>query len=211
MKYIDMETWKRKDHYYHFAKMDYPHFNICGNVDITKFFKHIKGNDIPFFISVLYAASRTANDIKEFKYRIRENRVIEHETVSPSFTVMTDSEVFSFCVSSYTEDSLEFKNNTLREIEKVKNNICLEDEPGRDDLLFITSIPWVSFTSFVHPIQMNPVESIPRISWGKYFEESDRIKLPFSVQVHHALVDGLHVGEYFNNLQEILNNPAKYL
>lgn len=211
MKYIDMETWKRKDHYYHFKQMDYPHFNICGNVDITKFYKHIKDNDIHFFASVLYATTKTANDVKEFKYRIREDRVIEHETVSPSFTVMTDSEVFSFCVSNYTENFMEFKNNTLKEIEKVKNNICIEDEPGRDDLLFITSIPWVSFTSFVHPIQMNPVESIPRISWGKYFEEGGKIKLPLSVQVHHALVDGLHVGQYFNNLQEILNNPVKYL
>ncbi|MGK0468500.1 MAG: nitroreductase [Clostridium sp.] len=33
---------------------------------------------------------------------------------------------------------------------------------------------------------MNPVDSIPRISWGKYFEESGKIKLPLSVQAHHA-------------------------
>jgi chloramphenicol O-acetyltransferase type A len=58
---------------------------------------------------------------------------------------------------------------------------------------------------------MNPVDSIPRIAWGKYFEENGKIKLPLSVQVHHALVDGLHVGQYFNAIQEILDNPLKYL
>ncbi|WP_428866904.1 CatA-like O-acetyltransferase [Clostridium sediminicola] len=52
---------------------------------------------------------------------------------------------------------------------------------------------WVSFTSITHPIQMNPVHSVPRIAWGKYFEENGKIKLPLSVQVHHSLVDGIHV------------------
>ncbi|MGN2370103.1 CatA-like O-acetyltransferase [Clostridium cagae] len=211
MKLIDIENWKRKDHYNFFRQADYPHFNICGNIDITKFYKYIKENELPFFISILYASTKTANSIKEFKLRIRGDKVIEHETVNPSFTIITDEEVFSFCRSNYTDNFNEFKTNTLKEIEKVKNNISIEDEPGQDDLLYITSIPWVSFTNITHPIQMNPVDSIPRIAWGKYFEEGGNIKLPISVDVHHALVDGVHIGQYFNIIQEIIDNPAKYL
>ncbi|NFS94181.1 chloramphenicol acetyltransferase [Clostridium botulinum] len=211
MKLIDIENWKRKDHYNFFRQVDYPHFNICGNTDITKFYKYIKENELPFFISILYASTKTANSIKEFKLRIRGDKVIEHETVNPSFTIITDEEVFSFCRSNYTDNFNEFKTNTLKEIEKVKNNISIEDEPGQDDLLYITSIPWVSFTNITHPIQMNPVDSIPRIAWGKYFEEGGNIKLPISVDVHHALVDGVHIGQYFNIIQEIIDNPAKYL
>lgn len=211
MKYIDMENWNRKDHYYYFKQLYYPHFNICGNVDITKFHKYIKENGIPFFISILYAATNTANSIKEFRFRIREDKVLEHEAVSPSFTVMTEGEVFSFCTVKFIDKFNDFKSIALAEIEKVKNNVSIEDEPGRDDLLYITSIPWISFTGVTHPIQMNPVDSIPRISWGKYFEENAKIKLPLSVQVHHGLVDGIHVGQYFNAIQEIFDNPEKHL
>jgi len=211
MKYIDTENWKRKDHYNYFKQLDYPHFNICGNLDITNFYKYIRENELPFFISFLYAAVKTANDIEEFKLRIREGMVIEHDTVSPSFTVMTDDEVFSFCTSDFKAEFKDFKTSTLKEIEKVKNNVNIDDEPGRDDLLYITSIPWVSFTNITHPINMSPVDSIPRISWGKYFTENNKIKIPLSVQVHHALVDGVHVGQYFNLLQEISDNPGKYL
>lgn len=208
MKYIDIENWKRKDHYNYFKSLSYPHFSISGNLDITSFYKYIKENELPFFISVLYAAVKTANNIREFKFRIREDKVIEHETVSPSFTVMTEGEVFGFCASKFTDIFTDFKNDTLTAIEKAKNNVSIEDEPGRDDLLYITSIPWVSFTRVTHPINMNPVDCIPRISLGKYFEEGGRMKLPLSVQAHHALVDGIHVGQFFNNLQEILNEPA---
>lgn len=212
VKFVDVDNWNRKEHYNYFKRIDYPHFNICGNVDITNFYKYIKENNLPFFISVLYAVAKTANSIKEFRFRIREDKLIEHEVVNPSFTVMTEGEVFSFCSVNFVDRYSDFKTNSLEEIEKTKNKVTIDDEPGRDDLLYITSIPWISFTSITHPIQMNPVDSIPRISWGRYFEEGDKIiKLPLSVQVHHALVDGIHVGEFFNNVQEILDNPIKYL
>ncbi|GAA0076000.1 chloramphenicol acetyltransferase [Clostridium sp. CTA-5] len=211
MRFIDIENWKRKEHYNYFKKMDYPHFNICANIDITKFYKYIKENELPFFISILYASSKAANSIKEFKLRIREDKVIEHEIVNPSFTVMTDDKIFSFCKSNYIDNFNEFKVNTLKEIENVKNNIIIKDEVIGDDVVYITSIPWISFTNLTHPINIDDTASIPRIAWGKYFKDGENIKLPVSVQVHHALLDGVHIGQYFNIIEEIIDNPAKYL
>lgn len=211
MKYLDIENWNRGEHFNYFKSLSYPHFNVCGNLDISKYYTFIKQNGLPFFISILFAATKTANNIKEFRYRIREDKVVEHDVVSPSFTVMTEGEVFSFCTAKYSDKFCVFKTQTSIEIERVKNNVSIEDEPGRDDLLYITSLPWVSFTSITHPIQMNPIDSIPRISWGKFFEENGKIKLPISIQAHHALVDGIHVGQYFTSIQELLDNPSKYL
>lgn len=211
MKFIDIENWNRKDHYNFFKKLDYPQFNLCANLDITIFYKYIKENQSPFFLSFLYVSTKTANSIKEFRFRIREDKVIEHEIVSPSFTVMAENEVFSFCTVNFIEQFNDFKANASKEIQRIKSNVTIKDEPGRDDLLYITSIPWVSFTNITHPIHMNPVDSIPRIAWGKYFEENGKIKLPLSVQVHHSLVDGVHVGQYFNTIQEIIDNPVIYL
>lgn len=211
MKFIDMDNWKRKDHYNFFKEFGYPHFNIGGNVDITKFYKYIKENELPFFISTLYAVSKAANNIKEFRLRIREDRVVEHDDIHPSFTVLADEELFSFCTSNFIDDFKDFKTNTLKDINDVKNNVIIKNEPGRDDLLYTTCIPWISFTNIIHPLHMNPVDSIPRIAWGKYFEEGGKIKMPISVQLHHALADGIHIGKYFDLLQEILDNPSKYL
>jgi len=211
MKVVDTENWKRKDHYNYFKSLDYPQFNVCANLEITKLYKYIKENGLPFFITVLYISVKAANEIKEFRYRIREEKVVEHDTVSPSFTVLTEGNVFSFCGAGFSDDYGTFKADAGIAIEKVRNNISIEDEPGRDDLLYVTSLPWVSFTSITHPVHMNPVDSIPRISWGKFFEENGKIKLPFSVQVHHALVDGFHVGQYYNRLQELSDNPQNYL
>jgi chloramphenicol O-acetyltransferase type A len=90
-------------------------------------------------------------------------------------------------------------------MEAAKNVVYIEDEPGRDDLIYLTCMPWVSFTSIVHPIHMHPVDSVPRIGWGKFFEENGTMKMPLAVQGHHSLVDGYHVGQYFMKIQELLD------
>ena len=71
MKFVDIKNWERENHYNHFKQFDYPHFNICANVDITEFYRYIKEKENPFFISILYVTTKTANSIKEFRYRIR--------------------------------------------------------------------------------------------------------------------------------------------
>ncbi len=35
--------------------------------------------------------------------------------------------------------------------------------------------------------------------------------MPFSVEVHHSLVDGLHVGRYLERMDEMLAKPEAYL
>jgi len=48
----------------------------------------------------------------------------------------------------------------------------------RNHFGFFSTIPWVSFTSFSHPMQLHPADSVPRLAWGKYFKESDILKMP---------------------------------
>jgi len=75
----------------------------------------------------------------------------------------------------------------------------------------MTAIPWVSFTSFMHPLHVHPVDSIPRFAWGKTFEEGKCLKMPLSVQGHHAVMDGVHVGKFYGELKGYLDQPAAVL
>lgn len=52
---------------------------------------------------------------------------------------------------------------------------------------------------------MNKEDSIPRISFGKYFKQDNKVLLPYSVQVNHMLLDGIHVGKYIEKLQNFIN------
>jgi len=81
----------------------------------------------------------------------------------------------------------------------------------RDDLIYFTTLPWVSFTSFAHARNRGRGDSVPRIAFGKFMKENARTMLPISVEVHHALMDGLHAGRYLIRLEEMLMEPETYL
>ncbi|MFQ3190363.1 MAG: chloramphenicol O-acetyltransferase [Paraglaciecola sp.] len=49
-------------------------------------------------------------------------------------------------------------------------------------------------------------DSTPTRVMGKYKNNHNEIAMSVSVEVHHALVDGLHVGQYFDKLQLNFNH-----
>ncbi|MBT3222360.1 MAG: hypothetical protein HN348_25075 [Proteobacteria bacterium] len=57
-------------------------------------------------------------------------------------------------------------------------------------------------TSVQHAMSYHPHDSVPRISWGKFVKEGSRTRMPLAVQVHYALVDGRHVGRFFQQFDE---------
>ena len=211
MRQINLNTWPRREHFQVFRSFDIPHFNMCANVDLTAFYTFVKQSDISFNMAIVYILTRAANAIPEFRYRIRGENVIEHEIVHPSSTIMGKGDVFSFCTMEYREKFQDFAARNAEKVARVrKRPRLLEEDQKRDDLLFMTAIPWVTFTSFMHPLVF-PVDSVPRFAWGKFFEEGESLKMPLSVQGHHAVMDGLHMGRYFEVVQEYLQQPEGLL
>ena len=210
MRHIDMQTWSRREHFKTYHAFDHPHFNMCANVDLTIFYPFVKQHGISFTVAMVYLLSRAANAIPEFRYRIRSGEVVEHEVVHPSTTILVQDDLFAFCYFDYDEDFTVFAELAAEKTAFVKEHPSVVNEP-RDDVLYMTSIPWVSFTGFMHPMHLHPPDSIPRFAWGKYFQEGERLKMPLGVQGHHAVMDGIHMGHYYMEVQDYLHTPEAIL
>jgi chloramphenicol O-acetyltransferase type A len=180
-------------------------------MDLTNFLPAIISAKISFTAVIMYLVARTANSIPEFRQRVREGNPIEHVVVHPSATILTKDELFTFCTVEYQADFKKFARITEEEISRVKSTPSLEEKFLDDNMLFMTSIPWVSFTSFMHPIRLNPADSVPRFAWGKYFKEGEKIKMPLSVQGHHAVMDGIHAARFYDQIQTLLDHPQKFI
>lgn len=208
MKVITFSDPHRKKHFEFFKLMNHPHFNITVQVELTHFLPFLKQAGLKFTPSVVFVIAKAANALKEFKWRIREEQVVEHDFVHPSFTVNTNaSSVFSFCTVPFQKNMVNFLKDAQQIEEAMQLNPSFEDEPGRDDYLFMSAIPWFSFTSIQHAMHYHPCDSVPRFTFGKYFESGKIIQMPLSIQVHHALVNGKEVGEFIKLLQHYLHKP----
>jgi chloramphenicol O-acetyltransferase type A len=207
LRYIDLDTWPRRDHFRLFKTFNHPHFSMCVNVDVTAFYPFVKQKGYSFTVSIVYVISRASNAIPEFRYRIRGEQVVEHEIVNPSFTILVAEDLFSFCSIEYVEDFSKFVQRAAANIAHVKEHPTLANETKMDNMLYMSAIPWVSFTSFMHPMQLHPEDSVPRFAWGKIFQEGEKSKMPLGVQGHHAVMDGIHMGRFYEKVQNDLFQP----
>lgn len=208
MRTINLETWPRLKQFNFFDGWINPYFSMCANVDLTTCYSVVKQNGYPITAAIVYIIARAANKIPEFRYRIRGEKVVEHEVLHPAVTILTGEDLFSFCEIDYTEDFSTFATRAVEQIEYVQEHPTLENDPARDDMLYMTAIPWVSFTSFMHPMNLRDNDSVPRFAWGKFFEQGKLIKMPLEVQVHHALMDGIHMGRFYEKVQGYLQQPV---
>jgi chloramphenicol O-acetyltransferase type A len=207
MEVIDLNRWDRKEHFSYFRGADYPQFNICANIDVTRFLGYIKENKLPFYYAMIFAATAAANKNINFRYRIRGNSVILHERLHPSFTHLDkETNLFKYVTVEMDGNMKEFSHVASEQAERQKGLFAPGDSDERDDLLYLTCIPWVSFTHISHTITLNKDDSVPRLSWGKYFTDGRKTFLPFSVQVNHALADGYHIGQYYTEFQEYIDH-----
>jgi chloramphenicol O-acetyltransferase type A len=188
--------------------MDYPQYNICANIDVTNFLNYVRRNKILFYYAMIHASTYVADEIINFRYRIRKDSVVLHDKLHPSFTDLDEKEgdLFKLVTVEMKDDLFEFVKNAKEKSKTQVDYFNFSQLAGRDDLIYITCIPWISFTHLSHTITLNKDDSVPRISWGKYFEENNKVLLPFSVQVHHALVDGVHIGNYLSKLQNHIDS-----
>ena len=91
-KYIDMETYKRKNHFEYFNSL-----GITVNVDITEFLDKVHSNKVPFFLTFCYCVYRAGNGVTEFRQRIKDNKIIEFENCQTSHTVALDDGTYCYC------------------------------------------------------------------------------------------------------------------
>lgn len=201
---VDIENWDRREHFRFFSKFEEPFYGITAKVDCTHAYKTAKSKNSSFFLYYLYRALKAANQIENLRYRIIDHNVYLYEKIFASPTINRPNGTFGFSYMEYFEDEHIFQKEALEVIEKVKNSTTLIPAL-HENVIHFSAIPWIDFTSLSHARSYSHPDSCPKISFGKVTEVNDVKTMPVSIHVHHALVDGYHIGQFLEKFQELLN------
>jgi len=159
-----------------------------------------------------YLALKAANEIEPFRYRLRQGQVLVHDVINGGTTFMLPNETFTLLYFDYAESFSKFMEGATRAVDEIRTGDWAFRPKHEDDArIHCTTLPWIAFTSFSHARRWGRQDSVPKISFGKFIKEKDRTLLPFSVEVHHSLMDGLHVGRYIARIEEMLAKPETFL
>lgn len=202
---LDLEHWPRKATFEFFKDFEDPFFNFAANIDVTRFFRFCKGNGLSISISILYYVLAAVNEIPEFRVRIVDGKLVEFGRIHGTQTILNDDETFSFAYFEMRDDVFSFNEHGKAAVEKYKQLRSYDVEADRFDLIYCSVIPWVSFTSFKHASRLDRTQTVPRIVFGKMYDDGPVKKMPLSVEANHMIMDGLHVGKLFNRVQESID------
>ncbi|MDP5241103.1 chloramphenicol acetyltransferase [Uliginosibacterium sp. 31-16] len=205
MKEIDLETWPRREHFNFFGRLDYPIYNVCFELDVTRLHAFAKRTGLSFTNTMLHVSTAAANRVDNLKYRIRGEKVVLHEVLHPSFTCMVEgSDLFKLVTVDFDADIARFDAQTKQAVQAQREYFPLDKLKGRDDFIFFSSLPWIAFTGLDHTVNLKRDDTIPRITWGKFQPRAGQLMLPYNIQVNHRVVDGFHLGLFRQALDEIM-------
>lgn len=211
-RHLDLSTWARRDAFQFYRDFDKPYFNVCVQLDITKLLAILRRRDHPnVSLTYHYFALRTANELEPFRYRLKEGQVIVHDIIHAGTTVLLENGSFALAYFDYDPDFEKFIAGARQSVDQARRDGIFLPRREHDARIHFTTLPWVAFTSFSHARNWGREDSVPKIAFGKFTTENERTRLPFSVEVHHALVDGSDVGRYLMRLEEALAKPEDYI
>lgn len=202
-KIIDETRWKRAMHCAVFRNSVEPAYCVTFELEITNFLKKVRAQRFSFTMAMIFAVAKCANEVEEFRYRFLDGQVVLFEKIDTAFTYLNkDTELFKV-VTVPMQDAIE-------EYVALATKTAVEQDayftgPLGNDIFQFSPLPWISYTQISHTNSGKKDNATPLFDWGKYFERDKKMILPFSVQVHHSFVDGIHIGKLAEILQDYLN------
>ncbi|HMG02653.1 MAG TPA: CatA-like O-acetyltransferase [Edaphobacter sp.] len=206
---INLETWERSAAFDFFRSFTEPYHGVCLRVDCTGTFRYAKEHSLSVFLSLLHRSLVAAHQVENFRTRIVDGEVWRYEQINGGSAVGRPNGTIGFGHYMFRERIKEFVDEASVEVERVRQRNDLERAPGINVIRY-SVLPWFDFTSISHARDLAGDDSAPRITFGKITETGGRCTMPVSIHVHHALVDGLHVAQFVDHFQKLLDVPDSY-
>lgn len=206
---VDLASYKRRDIFQAFNDRLMPQFSTTCEVEVSGIKRMAEELGESFFVAMSYAVARAVNAVPEFRHRVIDGVLYEYDCVHPGYTVAREDDLFSFCDSRFDPHYPSYRDHALASMAAVR----VEPDLGVGDkhqMFFITSIPWFRFTAFTHPYE--PLYGyIPVITLGQYSGINGVGTMPVAVQVHHGVVDGIHVARFYAALTELSQRAETWM
>ncbi len=198
---IDFKTWERKEFYEHFINEVVCTYSTTVNLDITNL-KRMR-----LYPTIIWLLTKAVNQMPEFRTALTDKGVGIYDEMHPAYTIFNkENENFSAIWTEFHAGYNEFLSAYETDVAKFSSSTHYAPKPDRPSNTFdISMVPWFTFTSFNINVFGEGKYLLPIFTLGKYFDDNGKRLLPISIQVHHAVCDGYHIGKFVETLQTMID------
>ena len=203
-KVIDESKWERAMHCMVFRNSIEPAFCVTFEADVTAFKNMVKEKGLSFTLAFVHAVCKCANEVEALRYRFLDDKIVLYDRIDTAFTYLNkDTGLFKVVNVPFVEDLEEYVRIAGKTAEEQKEYFT---GPLGNDVFQCSPMPWVTYTHISHTNSGKKDNATPLFDWGKNYEKDGRVMMPVSIQAHHSFVDGLHIGQFADALQNYLNS-----
>ena len=201
---INLGNWPRQESLSLFRRFQKPQYSVTSRIDVSRILARRAVDDsFSSYLACTHAIGCALHAVPELRDRIRGETVVRHDSLVLSPTLQFADGRLGFTYLDWHADPERF---AIQAREMIAETLALgalkPGVDGDDGVAFLSCQPWLDFTSFDNPV-FNSDDSIPRICWGRYTPApDDRTTIAVAAQVHHGLLDGYHVAQFFLAMQE---------
>ncbi|WP_419560772.1 CatA-like O-acetyltransferase, partial [Phascolarctobacterium faecium] len=95
-----------------------------------------------------------------------------------------------------------FYDRCCADIEKAKQTRSYGLDGSKLNYFDASYIPWLSYEALHVELPDGHLHFPPIINWGKYRSENERLMMPLTVRMNHAVADGYVVSKAFLLLEK---------
>lgn len=200
---IDENNWKRREHCAIYRNYVEPSYCLTVDLDVTNFLETVRQEGYSFTMSMIWVVTKCANEIENFRYRFLNERVVLFDSIDTAFAYMDEGDdLFKFVNVPFRDSMREFVAEATKTAKSQRGYFVA---PVSIDTYSFSPIPWVRYHHISHTNPGHRNNVTPMFDWGMYHESDGRTIMPFSVQAHHSFVDGIHVGQLIDKIQNYMD------
>lgn len=201
---INLSTWSRAAQFRLFKGYDRPHYATTVRMPVTHLMARRKDTGLSPFRHTIWAIGKGLHAVPELCMRFRGETVTQYRRLLLSPTVPVENGEFRYTYLAWNPDRARFDGHAVEKIAEVQDGAPLDANDGTvEDVAYLSCLPWLDYTSLDNALP-GPDDCIPRISWGKIVQTREGYDMAMTLQVHHALVDGRQVGQFFEATEAAL-------
>lgn len=198
---IDLAAWPRRAHYEHFRAYAVPWFTVCVRAPVDGVWRQAREEGGSLFAHMLHGLAGAAQEEPALRLRLRADGVVEHPLVDPSFTARGPQGTFRFLITPWHAERARFVAELRARVAGWElAQAPLLDAPERDDLIWVSCLPGLDFTTLQPALRGAPLDSVPMVHWGRVVERGGAREVGLALTVHHALVDGAQVTAFLERV-----------
>jgi chloramphenicol O-acetyltransferase type A len=196
---IDLATWPRADQFRHFRSYQRPHYATTARIDVTRLMD-AKARGQSVYRASVHAIGAGIHAVPELCMRFRGNVVTRFDRVELSMTVPLADGNFRYAYVPWHPDRATFDAGMAAVVARAAAGGELNANPGQQDVAYLSCLPWLDYSA-INNAMADADDCIPRVSWGKIVTDAGCSTMAMTLEVHHALVDGRQVGDFFAAVQ----------